>query len=76
MKFRPLFLIILLVALTAKGQETLNLSLQEAIDAVDKIKPGSAYFTHISHLMGPTSKWEKMLPSDIYPSYDGQEFEL
>ncbi len=32
MKFRPLFLIILLVALTAKGQETLNLSLQEAID--------------------------------------------
>lgn len=53
-----------------------HFSLQEAIDAVDKIKPGSAYFTHISHLMGPTSKWEKMLPSDIYPSYDGQEFEL
>lgn len=32
MKFRPLFLIIFFLGITAKGQETLRLSLQEAID--------------------------------------------
>ena len=32
MKFRPLFLIIFLAGFMAKGQESLNLSLQEAID--------------------------------------------
>ena len=53
-----------------------HFSIQEAIEAVNTISPDSAYFTHISHLLGPTSTWEKDLPKDIFPSYDGQEFVL
>ncbi|MEE9372981.1 MAG: MBL fold metallo-hydrolase [Saprospiraceae bacterium] len=53
-----------------------HFSLEEAIIMTKRIAPQRAYFTHVSHLMGPTSIWEKKLPRNIYPTYDGLQFEV
>lgn len=40
-------------------------NLQEAIETIELINPNEAYITHISHNMGKTSDWEKLLPPHI-----------
>lgn len=48
-----------------------HLNLDEAISFVKEINPQRAYFTHISHRLGFHAKVEKMLPKNIFLSYDG-----
>lgn len=48
-------------------------TLGEAIEVIHKLKPRAAYLTHISHKMGVTKEWEKELPENIFPAYDGLE---
>jgi len=51
-------------------------SFEEAVDNAKKIKAKATYMIHMSHLMGPTEDWEQKLPADVYPSYDGLQFDL
>jgi len=67
--------IIILDALRQKPHHS-HFSLEESIAAAQRIGAKSTYFTHMSHLMGPTSEWEKLLPEGIFPAYDGLQFEL
>ena len=67
--------ILVLDALREKPHHS-HFSLQGAIEAAQSIDAKKTYFTHLSHLMGTTSEWEKKLPSSIYAAYDGLEFEL
>ena len=48
-----------------------HLSLEEAIELAQELDVEQTYLTHISHRMGITSEWEKELPPNIYPAYDG-----
>lgn len=48
-----------------------HFSLEEAIKMIERIRPESAYITHLSHLMGPTEIWSANLPSFILPAFDG-----
>lgn len=51
-------------------------SLDDAVMMINRVGPKQSYLIHLSHLMGPTTEWEKELPHNIYPSYDGMQFEL
>ncbi len=47
-----------------------HLSLSEALELIEKIKPEKAYLTHISHLMGFHEEVEKKLPKNVFLAYD------
>ena len=53
-----------------------HLNLEEAISFVNEIKPKRAYFTHISHKLGFHEEVEKILPENVFLSYDGLEIKL
>jgi len=40
------------------------------------INPEKAFVTHLSHKMGKTIDWEKELPKNVFPAYDGLEIHL
>ncbi len=48
-----------------------HFSLREAITIARKINAQRTYLTHISHNLGPTSRWEMELSKNILPSFDG-----
>ena len=50
--------------------------LSEAIKEAKQLEAKSTYFIHMSHGLGPTNKWEQVLPDNVYPSYDRLEFDL
>jgi len=67
--------ILVIDALRKKSHHS-HFSLKEATQIIKDLNPEKAYLTHISHLMGPASEWESDLAKDIYPAYDGLQFEL
>jgi len=50
-----------------------HFNVQEALDLIDKIKPQNAYLTHMAHKVGLHSEFEKSLPKNVKPAYDGLE---
>lgn len=50
--------------------------LEAALEVVKRVKPGRAYFTHISHLMGLHAEVQPTLPAGVYLAYDGLEVVL
>ncbi len=53
-----------------------HLNLEEALAFVKELKPKKAYFTHISHKLGFHAEVEKLLPENVFLSYDGLTLEL
>ena len=53
-----------------------HFNLEEALAFVDKVKPETAYFTHISHLLGFHAEVEDKLPKGVHLAYDGLVVEL
>ena len=62
--------ILVLNALRHKEHHS-HLSLGQALNIIDKIKPGNAYLTHISHQLGLHEEIEKNLPANVHLAYDG-----
>ena len=48
-----------------------HLTLNEALQIVEKLKPKKAYFTHIGHEMGLHDEVNKRLPEGVELAYDG-----
>lgn len=48
-----------------------HLNLEEALEFVREISPKKVYFTHISHKLGFHADVEKILPENVFLSYDG-----
>ena len=48
-----------------------HFNLEEAIAVVEELKPDTAYFTHISHRLGPHEEISQTLPAHIQLAYDG-----
>lgn len=67
--------VLILNALREK-EHVSHLSLDEALDWIAKLQPKTAYLTHLSHLMGPTSIWEQKLPPNVFPAQDNMKIEL
>ena len=53
-----------------------HFNLDQAIKLVEEVKPGKAYFTHISHKMGLYKEVSKELPENIELAYDGLKIEV
>jgi phosphoribosyl 1,2-cyclic phosphate phosphodiesterase len=52
-----------------------HFGLQEALDAIDKIRPQQAYLTHMSHEFDHDTLC-RQLPPHVRPAYDGLAFEF
>lgn len=48
-----------------------HFNLEEALAFIEKVHPETAYFTHISHLLGFHAEVEKKLPEGVHLAYDG-----
>jgi phosphoribosyl 1,2-cyclic phosphate phosphodiesterase len=54
-----------------KEKHPSHFTLNEAIEMVEKTKPQTAVFTHISHQLGRHEEVQKVLPPNILLGYDG-----
>ncbi|MFT6814945.1 MAG: phosphoribosyl 1,2-cyclic phosphate phosphodiesterase [Sphingobacteriales bacterium] len=48
-----------------------HLSLSQALEIIDYVKPEKAYLTHISHFMGTHEETNKLLPNGVEVAFDG-----
>lgn len=53
-----------------------HFSLSEAKEVIEKVKPGQAIITHISHNLGMHAEESQKLPQGIVLGYDGMEINL
>lgn len=53
-----------------------HFNLEEALAFIDKVNPGRAYLTHISHLLGFHAEVEKQLPEHVFLAYDNLFIEI
>lgn len=53
-----------------------HLTVKEALDIVEDIKPEVAYFIHMSHQFGLHTEAEKHLPANVRVAYDGLKLHL
>ncbi len=67
---------VLVVNALRKEPHHSHFNLEEALDFVARVKPKTAYFTHISHLLGFHDEVEKKLPEGIHLAYDNLVVEM
>ena len=67
---------VLIIDMLRKEAHHSHNNYDQAIQHIANIKPKKAYMIHMSHLMGPTRKWEQGLPDDVYVGYDGLSLDL
>ncbi|MCQ2158495.1 MAG: MBL fold metallo-hydrolase [Bacteroidales bacterium] len=53
-----------------------HFSLQECLDFFEKVGAEQSYITHISHLLPAFTDFDRELPDNVHPAYDGQTIEL
>ncbi len=64
---------ILIINALRREEHHSHLSLQEALDLIEKLQPEKAYLTHISHHLGLAEVVNAQLPHNVSLGYDGQE---
>lgn len=67
---------VLILNALQKESHISHLTLDEALEITEKIKPEQVYFTHISYKLGFHAEVEKMLPENIHLAYDGLQLLL
>lgn len=53
-----------------------HLSISEALDIVEEMKPEYTFFTHFNHEAGLTRELMERLPEGVYPGVDGLEINI
>ena len=61
---------VLVVNALRKESHHSHFNLEEALNFVEQVQPETAYFTHISHMLGFHDEVEKGLPENVYLAYD------
>ncbi len=67
---------ILILDALRKQEHHSHFNLSQALEFIREVQPDKAYLIHMSHLLGPTKEWSKLLPSGVYASYDGLQFDI
>lgn len=67
---------ILIINALHRSEHISHFNMEEALEFIADVKPEKAYLTHISHLFGTHEEIVKMLPENVFPAYDGLQFEL
>ena len=66
----------LVITALRTGEHVAHLNLSEALKLIEKIAPRRAYLTHMSHQIGLHEEVQKILPENVFLSYDGLEIEV
>jgi phosphoribosyl 1,2-cyclic phosphate phosphodiesterase len=53
-----------------------HFNLEEALQLINEVKPGKAFLTHISHMMGLHDDIQKDLPTNVFLAYDGLQLTI
>ncbi len=53
-----------------------HMSLKEALELINNLKPGKAYLTHFSHEIGTHVELSSRLPENVFPAYDNLTFTI
>lgn len=53
------------------GYHHSHFSLQECLDFFERVGAGTSYITHLSHLLPCHEEFDRMLPENVHPAYDG-----
>lgn len=67
---------ILIINALRKEEHFSHLTLNEALDLVERIRPERTFLTHISHFMGKHEEVNRELPNGVELAYDGCVIEL
>lgn len=67
---------VLVVNALREKEHISHFNLQEALAFIDKIKPETAYLTHISHYLGFHDDVQQNLPEHVYLAFDNLQIEL
>lgn len=67
---------VLILNALRKEDHISHYSLSQALDVINKVHPGKAYLTHISHQMGFHEEVQKELPENVFLAYDGLQIEV
>ena len=67
---------VLVVNALRRKEHHSHMNLEQALELVEDLKPGKAYFTHISHLLGNHQVVEQELPNHVRLAYDGLIIEV
>ncbi len=64
---------VLVLSALRKTEHISHLTVYQALELVDMIRPRVTYLSHISHEMGLYDQVEKELPENVFLAYDGME---
>ena len=67
---------IMVITALRKEKHISHMCLDEALSFIEKIGPGKAYLTHLSHRFGLHEKEEKNLPENVFIAYDSLQLSL
>ncbi len=62
---------VLIINALRKESHISHFNLEQALEVIDKIKPGKAFLTHISHSFGKHAEIQTLLPENVFIAYDG-----
>ena len=58
-----------------KKQHISHYNLEQALAVIDEVRPGKAYFTHVSHMMGKSAEIGPELPGNVCFAWDMMSIE-
>ncbi len=67
---------VLVINALRREQHVSHLTLNEAIQVIERIQPEVAYLTHLSHQMGTHEEVNRELPPNVFCAYDGMVIEM
>lgn len=67
---------VLILNALRKEEHHSHLSLDQALEVIDKVQPKQAYLIHMSHRMGLAAEINKILPKNVSLAYDGLSIEF
>ena len=62
---------VLIINALRRRQHFSHLTLEEALELIEELSPGSAYLTHLSHDLGTHSELTNELPDGVEVAFDG-----
>jgi phosphoribosyl 1,2-cyclic phosphate phosphodiesterase len=67
---------VLVINALRESEHYSHLSISQAMEVVEDIKPEMTYFTHMSHQFGLHAEEEKKLPANVRVAYDGLKVDM
>lgn len=67
---------VLVINALREASHVSHFSLSEALAIIKEVNPEKAFLTHISHQMPAHQNLMKILPSNVFPAFDGQVIEI